>query len=204
MSTSSSHPPRRRVRKLTDDERHLWDGIARSAKPLRSQRVRVKAEQPGERPAAEDAAAQPALGRAASLAAPTPAIRAAAENKPKLPPLATMPRRIKSRVARGARAIDSRIDLHGMRQDEAFVALRAFLAGAAQRGHALVLVITGKGRSAAPDRERGVLRAKVPQWLASAEFRAVVLGFEEAHIGHGGEGALYVRVRKARKSRATD
>ncbi len=41
--------------------------------------------------------------------------------------------------------------------------------------------------------ERGVLRRQVPQWLALPEFRTMVVGFEEAHIGHGGEGALYVR-----------
>src|SRR6478735_8779788 len=46
--------------------------------------------------------------------------------------------------------------------------------------------------------ERGVLRRQVPQWLGLPEFRSLVVGFEEAHIGHGGEGALYVRVRRAR------
>jgi DNA-nicking Smr family endonuclease len=43
-----------------------------------------------------------------------------------------------------------------------------------------------------------VLRRQVPQWLALPEFRALVIGFEDAHITHGGEGALYVRVRRAR------
>ena len=59
-----------------------------------------------------------------------------------------------------------------------------------------MLVITGKG--VAGDAERGVLRRQVPQWLALPEFRTLVVGFEEAHIGHGGEGALYVRIRRAR------
>ena len=48
--------------------------------------------------------------------------------------------------------------------------------------------------------ERGVLRRQVPQWLGLPEFRALVIGFEEAHIAHGGEGALYVRVRRRRGS----
>jgi len=38
----------------------------------------------------------------------------------------------------------------------------------------------------------------VPLWLRLPEFRPYVVGFEEAHTGHGGEGALYVRVRRAR------
>ena len=34
--------------------------------------------------------------------------------------------------------------------------------------------------------------------LSLPEFRTLVVGFEEAVIGHGGEGALYVRVRRSR------
>ena len=61
-----------------------------------------------------------------------------------------------------------------------------------------MLVITGKGKVGGSEDERGVLRRQVPQWLSLPEFRSLVVGFEEAHIGHGGEGALYVRVRRAR------
>jgi DNA-nicking Smr family endonuclease len=56
-----------------------------------------------------------------------------------------------------------------------------------------VLVITGKGVRAG---EPGVLRRQVPLWLGLAEFRDAVVGFEEAHMAHGGEGALYVRLRR--------
>ena len=75
--------------------------------------------------------------------------------------------------------------------------LRAFLRDAHANGHRTVLVITGKGKLGA-ESDRGVLRRQVPQWLALPEFRALVVGFEEAHIGHGGEGALYVRLRRRR------
>lgn len=71
-----------------------------------------------------------------------------------------------------------------------------FVARASGEGASLVLVITGKGRIADENRERGVLRRRVPQWLGEAAFRKFVVGFEEAHIGHGGEGALYVRLRE--------
>jgi len=47
------------------------------------------------------------------------------------------------------------------------------------------------------DEGRGVLRRQVPLWLALPELRRYVIGFEDAHVGHGGEGALYVRVRRA-------
>ena len=49
--------------------------------------------------------------------------------------------------------------------------------------------------------ERGVLRRQVPLWLQLPDLREIVVGFEEAHVGHGGEGALYVRLRRARGER---
>jgi DNA-nicking Smr family endonuclease len=57
----------------------------------------------------------------------------------------------------------------------------------------MVLIITGKGGRGG---EAGVLRRQVPLWLALPEFRDLVIGFEDAHIAHGGEGALYVRLRR--------
>jgi DNA-nicking Smr family endonuclease len=82
-----------------------------------------------------------------------------------------------------------------MTQARAHRALSGFLQRAHLDGLTFVLVITGKGRSGS---EAGVLRRQVPEWLGLPEFRAFVVGFEEAHIGHGGAGALYVRIRKAR------
>ena len=43
-----------------------------------------------------------------------------------------------------------------------------------------------------------MLKRQVPMWLALPEFRGLVVGFADAAIGHGGEGALYVRVRRER------
>jgi len=84
-----------------------------------------------------------------------------------------------------------------MTQVRAHRALLGFLQRAHHDGLTFVLVITGKGAPRA-DAERGVLRRQVPHWLSLPEFRTLVVGFEEAHIGHGGEGALYVRIRRAR------
>ena len=104
---------------------------------------------------------------------------------------------MKQRVVRGKETIDGRLDLHGLTQSEAHAMLLRFLRSASARGARLVLVITGKG-SGGGDGQRGVLRRHVPQWLGLPEFRATVVGFEDAHIAHGGEGALYVRVRRPR------
>ncbi len=85
-----------------------------------------------------------------------------------------------------------------MTQTRAHRALSSFLQRAHSDGLTFVLVITGKGRATGAESERGVLRRQVPQWLSLPEFRSLVVGFEEAHIGHGGEGALYVRIRRSK------
>ena len=120
------------------------------------------------------------------------------EALPVAPPLAPLGRRERSRLSRGRKQIDARLDLHGMTQTRAHRALFGFLQRAHGEGLTFVLVITGKGRTVGAESERGVLRRQVPQWLGLPEFRAMVVGFEEAHIGHGGEGALYVRIRRSK------
>ena len=112
-----------------------------------------------------------------------------------------MDRRLKQRVARGSEPIDARLDLHGYTQAQAHMALTAFLQRAQRDGARVVLIVTGKGGARGDPltpSERGVLKRQVPIWLALPEFRSIVLGFEAAHVGHGGEGALYVRLRRRR------
>ena len=181
-------------RGLRPDERELWTVFTKKIQPLRKPRRDVSgddAEEPAPPPKAAPKPKQVAKSRTTKPIAPP--------LQPTAPPLAPLGRRMKQRVARGKEAIDGRLDLHGLTQIEAHAALLRFLRTASVREAKLVLVITGKGaRGAEGERERGVLRRQVPQWLGLPEFRAFVIGFEEAHIAHGGEGALYVRVRRAR------
>jgi DNA-nicking Smr family endonuclease len=109
-------------------------------------------------------------------------------------------RRDKQRLVRGTQTIDARIDLHGRTQSEAHAALLGFLRRAQAQGARFVLVITGKGGGPGSSGERGVLKRHVPLWLRLPEFRLLVLAIEDAHVAHGGEGALYVRVRRPRDS----
>jgi DNA-nicking Smr family endonuclease len=94
-------------------------------------------------------------------------------------------------------AIDGRIDLHGRSQGEAHATLLAFLHRAQSHGARIVLVITGKGAGEFGG-SRGILKRQVPLWLNLPEFRTYVSGLEQAHVEHGGEGALYVRLRRSR------
>ena len=178
-----------RRRGLRDEERELWDGVTRSVSPLR--RIRRKAE-----PEAEEIAPAKPLRKKAKA---EPATVLASPPKPKPaapPPLAPLDRRTKQRIARGTHAIDARLDLHGYTLDQAYTALSRFLSRVHADGGKIALVITGKGTFGSG--ARGALKREVPLWLALPEFRAIVIGFENAAIGHGGEGALYVRLRKRR------
>ncbi len=172
-----------RRRSLSDDERVLWSTITRSIAPLKG------------RKRAEDAAEiAPAETRPTARPAASPAATPPRRTTP--PPLAPIDRRTKQRLARGATEIGGRLDLHGLTQAEAHAALARFLHGAQARDVKVVLVITGKGGS---DREgRGVLKRQVPMWLEGPELRSLVIGYDNAGIGHGGAGALYVRVRRGR------
>ncbi len=181
-----------RRRQLSEEERALWTGFVRSITPLRG---------------AQDKAAPPAGG---GETAPTSPRRAARHEPPPAkqpPPLAPLGRRLKQRVARGRESIDARLDLHGLTQKKAHAALLRFLQRAQADGAKIALVVTGKGTRQSAGKgesdgaaERGVLRRQVPLWLALPEFRPLVVGFEDAHAFHGGQGALYVRLRRPRLS----
>jgi DNA-nicking Smr family endonuclease len=186
--------PSRRRRALSEEERALWESVAKQTKPLRKKPRAAKA--PAAAPDAEPAAAVKQVAARPLPSAGT--VRAAKPAPPVAPPLAPLGRRERSHLSRGRKEIEDRLDLHGMTQTRAHRALSGFLQRAHHDGLTFVLIITGKGRTVGGESERGVLRRQVPLWLNLPEFRTLVVGFEEAHIGHGGEGALYVRIRRSR------
>jgi DNA-nicking Smr family endonuclease len=176
-----------RRRQLSGEEQALWVGFARSVKPLRKRKQPVKPVVPGI--------------ESASASVPQADVRANVRRGESALPLMPMDRRLKQRVARGREPIHARIDLHGLTQREAYAALYDFLQRAQIDGVRIALIVTGKGIRKGDHGhtgERGVLKRQVPMWLALPEFRPLVVGFEDAHAGHGGQGALYVRLRRAR------
>jgi DNA-nicking Smr family endonuclease len=186
MRAGEGKPARRG---LSAQEQKLWSDVTRSVAPLRRQPLRAD-------PAPPAAPDKPKPARASAPSAP-PAARPTA-------PLEAFDRRLKQRLARGTESIDARIDLHGKTQSEAHAALLSFLRKAQGDGAKFVLVITGKGGGARDDwSERGVLKRQVPQWLKLPQFRGYVLGFEDAHVGHGGAGALYVRIKRRKAGTRT-
>lgn len=106
-------------------------------------------------------------------------------------------------MQRGKLKPEGRIDLHGMTVAQAHPALISFIMTAQANGKRLVLVITGKGGkreelgAIAPQR-MGALKRQVPIWLTMAPVSSAVLQVTESHIKHGGAGAYYVYLRRAR------
>jgi DNA-nicking Smr family endonuclease len=199
---------RSRKRLLSQEELELWERATRHDDPLaRLQPARLADPSPPEsKPQVEAVSAAQAKPDPVPQAKPAGKSAIEAKIKPAsgAPPPAPFDSRVSKRIARGRHEIDARLDLHGLRQQDAYAALCRFLAHAQAQGHRHVLIITGKG-NAEPDadrdfwnsKERGVLRRLVPQWLAEPCLRLHVVSFTESALRHGGSGALYVAIRKA-------
>jgi DNA-nicking Smr family endonuclease len=95
------------------------------------------------------------------------------------------------RIAREREDIGARLDLHGLDQDRARKVLEGFLANAFNEGWRAVLVITGKGVQG-----DGILKRRAPEWLAAPHLAHIVAGISDAARHHGGEGALYVALKR--------
>lgn len=207
-----THDPRSRKRPLTPEEAELWQYAMRQAKALRRRdrelaRSAAKAADTGEGVSTEavNAAGDTAKAKSAATPSPAPLHAPILHSTPKSPPpLSPFDERQRRKIARDTDLIDARLDLHGMRQREAHSALISFLRSCAARGMRHVLVITGKGTVISSEprerdffrEERGVLRRLVPEWLSGPDLRGIVVSYAASHVRHGGEGALYVRLRK--------
>ena len=166
-------------RPLKPDETRLWRAVA-STVTAYCGRVLPPEPEPPPRPVAHP---KPAPAPEAPRAAP-PARRIPAAQHP------IEPNRVR-RIKIGREPIGARLDLHGLDQDRAKSALEAFILGAQSRGCRAVLVITGQGRTG-----DGVLRRRTPEWLAGPILRTAVAGVSIADRRHGGEGALYVALKR--------
>jgi DNA-nicking Smr family endonuclease len=186
MSQGSRRAPRR----LTQGEIELWTVVTADVRPMRIR--------PAAPPAPE--AAPPAI----KISPPPVASPPQAKFVPSPPPppparVGDLDHRTRAKIKRGRLDVDAKLDLHGMRQDEAQRALNGFLRRAQASGAKVAIVVTGKGLSR---EDGGVLRRVVPMWLQAPALRDVVVSFGEAARHHGGEGALYVRIRRADRMRS--
>lgn len=183
-------------RPLRPEELRLWSAVAATVHPMAGKSV------PAPSPAPAKPAQSPSKPTKAKPAPPEPITPFAIGQHatPRKPAAASVPAphdiepRRKHRIAKERDPIGARIDLHGLDQDRARAALTAFLRRAWDEGFRSVLVITGKGYTG-----DGVLRRRAPEWLADPSLREIVAGISEAHRRHGGEGALYVALKRKRR-----
>lgn len=181
-------------RPLRPEETRLWAAVTATVRPAhgrgpaapRSVPESVASPPP---PPPEAAPAPPRFQGRLKPKGPPPRIKPAPAPDP-LGPGRIEPNR-RRRIARERDPLDRRLDLHGLGQDGARAALFDFLLRAQLDGVRAVLVITGKGLQG-----DGVLRRRAPEWLAEPGLRGVVAGVSLADRQHGGEGALYVALKR--------
>jgi DNA-nicking Smr family endonuclease len=162
------------MRAVKSEERALWRETMRGVTPLRPE---AREENVASAPARESKSRR--VPSSTKLTQPARATKS----------IDALDRRTAARLKRGTLPIEAKLDLHGMTQAEAHRALARFIARAQKLGSRAVLVITGKS---------GVLHGAVPRWLDEGDNRARILAIRRAHAQHGGEGALYLMLRRVR------
>lgn len=189
---------RRPGRRLTPEEAQVWALVARTVKPLVPARIAApKAIAP-----VPEAAPPPLLPvKRIKGRVPAPLPPKAVPTKPKVEAPAHLDGSWDKRIAKGTLAPDFSLDLHGSTLEQAYSRLMHGLVQAKSMGARVVLIVTGKPRPVdAADRgsARGAIRAKVSDWLAASDHASDIVAIRGAHRRHGGQGAIYVVLKKRR------
>jgi len=198
---------RRPTRRLSDEERAIWAKVAQTVKPLQPVRPRPKEISPTGLPGSAVPAPLPLPpAKKVKGRVPAPLPSKALPAKP-LPPRSAPDHQPhldgtwERRIGKGTLSPDFSLDLHGANLDQAYMRLIHGLTQARAMGARVVLIVTGKPRPAeAADRSerRGAIRAKIADWLAASEHAGDIVAIRGAHPRHGGQGAIYVILRKRR------
>ena len=185
---------------LSSDDFALWSKVAKTTKPLpgrnvappsKAQTNETGLQKPGTRSVSLPSAQQEkaVVGTSSSLrSGQTPGVD----------------RRTAERLRRGQLQIEARIDLHGMTEAQAHAAFDAFILASYRAERRVLLVITGKGK-ASDDAERrtdsrptGIIRRALPGWINQSAIRPLVLAFTRAQPRDGGDGAVYILLKRVR------
>lgn len=169
------------MRRLAPEERALWDRVGASV-----------------RRAGQVAQARPPLPTAFVPSLPPPP--SGAKRRPGVGQ--TLDAGWDRRLVGGRVVPDRTIDLHGLTAEHAHRLLEATIGQALAGGERVLLVITGKARGEPGARARpgtrGIIRASIGDWLDASSWSDRIAAVRPAAIRHGGAGALYVILRRAR------
>lgn len=182
MKPSRSFPKQASKARLSPDQTHqdraLWHKLTESIKPLKGRSKKVIAETPD--PSSVEVA--PLLAQPARPKAPLKTLSAQHTEDIDASTL--------QKFRAGKMPIAGRIDLHGMTQAEAHSAIARFIQFSYHNGRRCVLIVTGRS---------GVLRQETPRWLNEENLRTHIIALAPAKA-HGGDGALYVLLKRRRTS----
>ncbi len=178
-------------RPLRPEEARLWAIVTATVRPAHGRGPAAAAPTPDSLPIVRplDSKLPPRFAGRPKPKGPAPRAKSAPPTEPPAPERIEPNRQ--RRIARERDPLDRRLDLHSLDQDGARAALFDFLHRAQQDGVRAVLVITGKGLQG-----DGVLRRRAPDWLSEPGLRGIVAGVSPADRRHGGEGALYVALKR--------
>ncbi|MEL6878432.1 MAG: Smr/MutS family protein [Pseudomonadota bacterium] len=188
-------------RGLSETEAAAWAHIAQSVTPLEGRARPVMPKDGG-----AGVKTKPKSKTGLKMPPPVSPARAKAKAHPKPPPPGNIAntnldshweRKLKS----GRIVPDYTLDLHGHTLDSAYTRLSRGLDQARAMDARVVLVIAGRSRPVDPaDRgsKRGAIRAKLLDWLAAGPHADAISAVRKAHRGHGGEGALYLVLKRRR------
>ncbi|OJY69646.1 MAG: DNA mismatch repair protein MutS [Sphingobium sp. 66-54] len=188
--------PRRR---LSPEERALWRTLTRTVTPLRRARPRPETEAEAQPPPQPEALAEllekPRIKGRVPPARPAPPLPAPAAPAP----VPVLDGSWEKRIRGGRLSPDISVDLHGLTLAAAHLRLERLLGDAVRQGWRVLLVVTGRPRPApAPGeaRRRGAIRAEIGDWLARSAHAGRIASVRQAHPRHGGDGALYIILRR--------
>jgi DNA-nicking Smr family endonuclease len=182
-------------RPLKPEELHLWGVVAATVHPLQGRAAPSPSLNGEGQPAKGGQGGGVAVKRQPQslprTAPPVPSLRSGPPSPLREGKEKPIEPNRRHRIAKAREEIGGRLDLHGLDQDRAKAVLEAFLTRAWDQGYRAVLVITGKGVQG-----DGILKRRVPEWLGDPRLTPIVAGISEAHRRHGGEGALYVALKR--------
>jgi DNA-nicking Smr family endonuclease len=181
-------PPRH----LSPEEQTLWQQLTRGVRAFRTRARAVPAPVPDDSPAVEAPPPKRVKGRVPPPLAPVP------PQVPRRAPVPVLDRSWEKRIRSGQLQPDHSVDLHGHTLAAAHAALEAALRQAVTQGQRVLLVVTGKPRTGRPEPGgRGAIRAEIGHWLERSPLADRIASVRVAHPRHGGDGALYVILRRS-------